>query len=324
MSQNYRNKGQTPGAPVDVSVVVPVYRASDSIRELYERLRSVLESLALEFEILFIEDHGGDDSWEIIEDLSSQDARVRGIQLSRNFGQHAATICGFAHSRGNLVATIDDDLEQAPEDLSLLYEKAQEGHDLVYGVQQDRSHPEWRNFASKLARRLLKSAIPSLHHDYTSFRLLRGSLAREIPKFDSPYPFVDGYLTWLVHGYATVNLPHHPRQQGTSGYTFRKLLAHTTNIMVTYSIVPLRLAILMGLASICLGIAWLVLILLGNFFGWVTVTGFTSIMAAIILFGGIQLLILGIIGEYIGRMNLRYSKKPPFKVGSLTRGERNG
>ena len=306
---------------IRLSVVVPVYRSQATLPELHRRLVAALEPVEPSFEILLVEDCGGDDSWSVIQSLAAADSRVRGIPLSRNFGQHAATICGFAQAHGQWIATRDDDLEQAPENLPDLYRKAREGHDLVYGVYPQRSHKTWRNATSAIARWLFNKAIPSLNYEYTSFRVIRGDLARELQRFDSPFPFVDGYLSWLTNRCASVEVPHGARVSGSSNYTFRKLLTHTINIFVTFSDMPLRMASWLGLLSFLLGMGWLAFIVLRFLVGGISVSGFASIMAGILLFGGVQLLVLGVFGEYLGRINFKSSKKPLFLVGRTTGGE---
>lgn len=304
---------------VTLSVVIPVYRSETTLPELCRRITAALEARSMgPFEIVLVEDCGGDGSWQVIERLAAQDARIRGIRLSRNFGQHAATICGISQSRGVWIATMDDDLEQAPEDLPLLYDRAQEGHDLVYGIYDERSHKSWRNATSELARWMFKQAIPSLNDAYTSFRCIRGDIARTLNQFDSPFPFVDGYLCWLTNRFATVTVPHGARAHGKSNYTFRKLLTHTINIFVTFSDLPLRMASWIGMLFFVIGMAWLAVIVLGRLSGLIAVSGFASIMAAIMLFGGIQMLILGVFGEYLGRMNFKSSRKPLFLVAEST------
>lgn len=300
------------------SVVIPVYKAEKCLEELCSRLITSLETITDDFEIIFVEDCGGDGSWEIILELACHDNRVMGIQLSRNFGQHAATICGFSHAQGQWIATLDDDLEQSPENLPVLYQKAMEGFDLVYGVYPERNHSIWRNVTSGIARFLFNKAIPSLNYAYTSFRMIRGDIARALPQFDSPFPFVDGYLSWLTNRYATVEVPHSNRKFGSSNYTIRKLVTHTVNIFVTFSDLPLRLSTWMGLFAFILGVFWLFAIVTRYLFGGISVSGYASIMAGILLFGGVQLLILGIFGEYLGRMNFKSSKKPLFLVGHRT------
>lgn len=297
-----------------VSVVVPVYRSAATLPQLHERVTRALDAAGERFELLLVEDCGGDGSWATIEALCAKDSRVRGIKLSRNFGQHAATICGISRSLGEWIVTLDDDLEQPPEHIPALLQKAREGYALVYGVFPQRSHDSWRNLTSNVARKLFSLAIPSLNDDYTSFRVIDRAVAAKLIDFDSPFPFVDGYLSWLTNNYATVPVPHDARAQGHSNYNFRKLLTHTVNIFVTFSDLPLRIASWVGLAASLLGLGWFTVILMRYLFGGITVAGYASVMAGIILFGGIQLLILGIFGEYLGRMNFKSSRKPLFLV----------
>lgn len=307
-----------PVLSIRLSVVVPVYRSQATLPELHRRLVAALEAAEPSFEIVLVEDCGGDDSWRVINEIAAMDKRVRGIQLSRNFGQHAATICGFAQARGEWIATLDDDLEQTPEKLPDLYRKAIEGYDLVYGIYPHRNHRAWRNVTSAIARWLFNKAIPSLNYTYTSFRVIRGDIARELQRFDSPFPFVDGYLSWLTNRYASIEVPHGTRINGTSNYTFHKLITHTVNIFVTFSDLPLRMASWLGLVTFLMGMAWLGVILSRYLLGGISVSGFASIMAGILLFGGVQLLVLGIFGEYLGRMNFKSSKKPLFLIGRRT------
>ena len=305
-----------PPAQVCLSVVTPVYRSRQSLRELYRRLVTALETITPDFEILMVEDSGGDGSWELIRQLAEEDSRVRGIKLSRNFGQHAATICGISKSRGDWIVTLDDDLEQPPEAIPALYDKAREGFALVYGVYPARTHARWRNATSDIARWLFGLAIPSLNYEYTSFRVVDRRIAVALAEFDSPFPFVDGYLSWLTNSYATVTVNHASRRHGRSNYGFRRLLIHTINIFVTFSDLPLRLATWIGIVAFLVGMGWLATILVRAILGGITVSGYASVMAGIILFGGIQLLILGIFGEYLGRMNFKSSKKPLYLVSS--------
>jgi polyisoprenyl-phosphate glycosyltransferase len=301
-----------------ISVVIPVYRSERSLDELYRRLVPPLEAISEDFEILFVDDCGGDNSWAVISNLAAQDRRVKGIQLSRNFGQHAATICGISRSKGAWIITLDDDLEHQPEYIPDLYRKALEGYSLVYGVYNERTHSAWRNITSQIARKLFNLAIPSLNYEYTSFRVIHHTVAHALGGFDSPFPFVDGYLSWLTNSYSTVKIQHSPRAHGKSNYDFRKLLRHTINIFVTFSDVPLRVSSWIGLMSFVIGMVWFAFIVFYRLIGGITVSGFASLMAGIVLFGGIQLLVLGTIGTYLGRMNFKSSQKPLYLVSRET------
>lgn len=301
-----------------LSVVVPVYRSAGVLPELHRRLTEALVQLNEDYEILLVEDCGGDNSWEVIEAIAQRDTHVHGIKLSRNFGQHAATICGISKAQGKYIITLDDDLEHPPEAIPQLIAKAREGYALVYGIFKSRTHSRWRNFTSGLARRAFNKAIPTLNYEYTAFRVIDSGIAKALAEFDSPFPFVDGYLSWLTNNYATVEVPHSQRAEGTSNYNFRKLFIHTINIFVTFSDLPLRMATWIGLTAFFIGMAWLAVIAGRYLIGGISVSGYASIMAGILLFGGVQLLVLGIFGEYLGRMNFKSSKKPLFLVGRTT------
>jgi glycosyltransferase involved in cell wall biosynthesis len=304
----------TTPARTHLAIVVPVYKAEGTIAALCERLVAAAEAITPDFEVLLVEDCGGDRSWEIIETLSRQDSRIRGIQLSRNFGQHAATLCGIAQTDARWIATIDCDLEQRPEDLMALYTKAQEGHDLIYGTFPARSHAFWRNWTSELARFMFRVAIPSLNFEYTSFRLINGRLAHALTEFNAPFPFIDGYLSWVCNRYATVVVSHDERAVGESTYTFRKLLTHTINIFVTFSDLPLKFASWIGLVAFLIGAIMTIVIVLQRLLGGITVSGYASMMAGLVSFGGLQLLVLGIFGEYLARINHKTSRKPLYLV----------
>jgi len=305
------------GEKIEISVIVPVYRSNEHLISLYAQLVESLEKLKKPFEMIFVEDCGGDKSWDALQKIASQDNRVVSIKLSKNFGQHAATICGIAHGKGNWIVTIDDDLEQDPNEIVALYNEAIKGYDLVYGVFDDRSHSLWRNFTSVSARKLFTIAIPSLNYEYTSFRIIKSHIAKRLDQFDSPYPFIDGYLSWLTNNYSTVKVSHSERGSGTSNYTFTKLMRHTINIFVSFSELPLKFSSWIGLFTSGLGLLWLLFILVGKLLGAVTLSGYPSIMAAILFFGGIQLIVLGVIGEYISRINFKTSKQPLYIVGQI-------
>lgn len=303
---------------LSVSVVVPVYRGAHSLDKLRQRLDAALTAAALTYEIIFVEDCGGDESWVILQRMAREYPSVRAFKLSKNFGQHPATLCGISKAKARWVVTIDDDLEQPPENIPELVRKAQEGHALVYGVNTSRSHALWRNLTSEIARKLFKLAIPTLNAQYSSMRVIDRRIALELERFQSPFPFVDGYLSWLTNDYATVVVPHDARAAGTSNYNLGRLLAHMINIFVTFSDLPLRAATWLGLLASLGGGFWGIVIISARLFGSTGVSGYTSLMAGITFLGGIQLLILGVFGQYLARINFRTTNMPVFLVSQST------
>jgi len=299
---------------MQISVVIPVYKSEQTLVQLHRRLSDVLNQHDIEYEIILVEDCGGDNSWQVIQNILAEDKRVVGVRLTRNFGQHAATICGIAYAKGEWIVTMDDDLEQNPDDILRLISKAEEGKDLVYGVYPTRSHASWRNVTSSIMRKLFDLAIPNMNYNYSSFRVIRRDVAKAITTFDSPYPFIDGYLSWITHNYGTVEVEHHSRFHGQSTYTFTKLLKHSINIFVTFSDLPLKLVTWIGFVAFLIGAVWGSSIILMNLFGNVVASGFSSLMSGVVFFGGLNMLILGILGEYIGRINFKVTKKPLYMV----------
>jgi len=201
-----------------ISIVVPVYRAEGSLNELYRRLVATLEREALEFEILFVEDCGGDKSWEVIQELANSDVRVRGLRMSRNFGQHSALLCGIRAAGKEVVVTLDDDLQNPPEDIPKLLAKLTEGHDVVYGTPEGGQHGFYRNMASRITKLALQSAMGVENAGKTSaFRVFRTELRNAFRDYRNPSVNLDVLLSWGTTRFSTVTVQHEPRQEGSSG-----------------------------------------------------------------------------------------------------------
>ncbi len=307
-----------PPAPAfDVSIVVPVYGGSAALAELRERLAASMAQAGLSYELILVDDRGQKEAWSTILDLANQHDAVIGVRLSRNFGQHAATICGIERARGRWIVTMDDDLEHAPESIASLLELGSEQHPLVYGVFPRRTHAGYRNLSSELMRRTLKRAFPDLNEDYSSFRAIHHSLARQLPGFKLSKPYIDGMLSWLTSSVRTVEIDHGERRHGESTYTLRKLLSHAVNIFVTFSHLPLRIASYAGATLAVASFAYMLYVLYAYLTGSVTNPGYTSLMSVVLFACGIQLLILGVLGEYIGRLMGAAYRKPVYLVENV-------
>ena len=299
-----------------ISIVIPAYKSKNSLKPLYERISSTFDEE--EYEIIIVDDYSNDGTWDVIEYLSKLDSRVRGIKLSRNYGQHPATICGIVNSKGKWVATIDDDLEQSPEDLRKLLSKALEGYDLVYGNYKTKTHPFWRILSSKLLKFILSKTIISFN-GWSSIRVVRGRLARKISEFSTSTPIVDGYLAWIIKNYAIVKINQNKRFTGGSNYNFRKLIRLGLNFFLEFSNSPLRFVGILGVFMSLLGLFMLIFILYAKIYGLIAVVGYASIMSAILFFSGVQFLILSILGEYIAFINSKVSNKPIFTISIDTK-----
>lgn len=301
----------------DVSIVVPVYGGASMLEELHRRVAETLEAAGYLFELILVDDRGHEGNWNAISALSERDPRVVGIRLTKNFGQHAATICGLANATGRWVVTMDEDLEHPPEALPAMLQACQERAPLVYGVFPKRKHAWHRNLTSEMMRRTLKRAFPDLNEDYTSFRAMRVALAHRLAQFDLSRPYIDGMLSWITNSVATVQVHHGDRASGESAYTFRKLISHALNIFITFSQLPLRLASYAGAAIACSSFIYMIYILVARLTGWVTSPGYASIMSVVLFACGIQLIILGVVGEYIGRLMAAAYRKPVYVIESI-------
>jgi glycosyltransferase involved in cell wall biosynthesis len=304
-----------------VSIVVPVYGGSAALAELCERTSATMAVVGCRYELILVDDRGQKEAWPIICSLAERYEEVVGLRLGRNFGQHAATICGIAHARGEWIVTMDDDLEHPPEAIPALLAGSDGEHPLIYGVFARRTHAGYRNLSSELMRRTLKRAFPDLNENYTSFRAIHASLARHLADFGLSKPYIDGMLSWMTSSVRTIEVEHGERRHGESTYTLRKLLSLATNIFVTFSHLPLRIASYGGAALALVSFAYLLYVLYGHLSGNITNPGYTSLMSVVLLACGIQLLILGVIGEYIGRLMGAAYRKPVYLVESRVGGD---
>ena len=299
---------------IDVTVVVPVFGGSDALAELHQRLAASMAKAGLSWELILVDDRGRPQSWPAIRALANNSKEVTGLRLSRNFGQHAATICGIEHARGRWIITMDDDLEHPPEAIASMLEAGSEETPLVYGLFPRRTHSGARNLSSELMRWTLKRAFPELNEHYSSFRAIHAPLARQLTGFRLARPYIDGMLSWMTSSAKTVEVAHGEREHGESAYTWRKLISHALNIFVTFSHLPLRIASYGGAAIAAISFLYMMYVVYGYFSGQITNPGYTSLMSVILFACGIQLLILGIIGEYLGRLMGATYRKPVYLV----------
>ena len=309
---------KTPDMP-SVSVVIPVYRAGDSLPPLHQRLCNVLEGLRREFEILFVEDCGGDHSWDLIQALAAADPRVRGFQMSRNYGQHNAVLCGIREARGEVIVTMDDDLQHPPEELPKLLAKLDEGWDVVYGPPIDEQHGLLRDLASRITKFVLQTSMGAETARQTSaLRVFRTRLREAFERYRSPFVSIDVLLTWGTTRFAAVPVEHAPRQFGDSGYTTRKLITHAVNMITGFSVMPLRVASMAGIGFSLFGVLVFVYVIGRYLMIGESVPGFPFLASIIAIFSGVQLFALGIIGEYLARMHFRSMERTPYLVAEDT------
>jgi undecaprenyl-phosphate 4-deoxy-4-formamido-L-arabinose transferase len=302
-----------------LSAVIPVFRSATLLPELLRRLEPVLAAASPRYEVLLVDDASPDESWSTIEKLAAQHRAVRGIALGRNYGQHAAVLSGILEARGDVVVTLDDDLQHPPEEIPKLLAKLAEGFDVVYGAPREEQHGFLRDLASRVTKLALRTAMGvDVARDVSAFRAFRTRLREAFRDYRSPYVSIDVLLSWGTTRFAAVPVRHDPRRAGASSYTLGKLASHALNMATGWSVVPLRLASLVGFAFTLFGTGVLALVLARYFIEGASVPGFPFIASVVAIFSGAQLFALGIIGEYLARMHFRMMGRPAFTVRSRT------
>ena len=298
-----------------LSVVVPVYNSADILPKLVDRLNGVLEPMLVDYELVLVNDGSADDSWSCIVALAGEEPNVRGLDLVRNFGQHAATLAGIRAARGDVVVTIDDDLQNPPEEIPHLLNKLNEGYDVVYAVAITGDRGFARNVLTWVTKRALRIAVgPHVPTNVSGYRAFHTRLRRSFEDFRSPYVSVDVLLSWGARTFTSVPVRHEPRHDGRSGYTYGALATHALNVLTGFTTRPLRVVSLIGLAAMVFGAGVLAYVLGYYIVNDGDVPGFPFLASIITIFAGVQLLSLGTIGEYIARMHMRLMGQPPFTV----------
>lgn len=305
-----------------ISVVVPVYNSEASLENLVSRLGPVLAAISDRVELILVDDGSKDESWDVIRALAEEHPWIVGIALMRNYGQHNAVLCGTRAARYDVIVTMDDDLQHPPEEVPKLLKKLDEGYDVVYGRPEREQHGFFRNLASVITKIVLQSAMGAeTARGVSAFRAFRTELRAAFEGYRSPYVSVDVMLTWATTRFAAVTVQHHPRAAGASNYTFWKLVTHALNMMTGFTSVPLQLASILGFAFTCFGIAILAYVLARYFITGGSVPGFPFLASTIAIFSGVQLFVLGIIGEYLARMHFKMMDRPTYVVRFCSRHE---
>lgn len=295
-----------------VSVIVPVFNSADTVSLLVDRIARVLTAEHRQFEIILVDDGSRDESWKQIVAVAESTPAIVPVRLTRNFGQHNALLCGLRKARYAITVTIDDDLQHPPEEIPRLLKGLTEA-DVIYGAPTKQQHGFLRNLASTMTKIALSGAMGAENARHLSaFRAFRTSLRDGSDGFSAPNVSIDVLLTWATTRFTYIEVEHHPRTQGTSNYTVRRLLAHALNMITGFSILPLQIASFLGLSATLFGGGLLIYLLIRWAIGGAIVPGFTFIASAIVLFGGVQLFALGLIGEYIARIHVRSMGRPAY------------
>jgi undecaprenyl-phosphate 4-deoxy-4-formamido-L-arabinose transferase len=296
------------------SIVIPTFRSTNILENLVEEIVCEMKKNNFDFEIILVLDGGKNEVWQSISSIKNKFAsNIKAIKLSKNFGQHNATIAGFKYCLGDYIITMDEDLQHSPKDiLHLINKQKKMNADVVYGKFEIKKHNLFRNYTSWALKQILKKGVPDLHHDYSSFRLIKSNIAKQTLLMNNAFTFLDGYLSWITNNVESVVVSHSEDATGKSSYTMRKLIQHSLNILFTFSDLPVKILTWFSLLFFTLSTFYSGYILLRKFILNDFAKGFPTFAIMIGLGLGLIFLGLSIIGQYLIRINSKTTQRPTF------------
>jgi len=305
-----------------LSIVVPVYRGAATIGSLVAALAALAPRIEGGLEIVLVNDGSPDESGAVCRELvrSTTSLDVTLVEHARNYGEHNAVMTGLRHARGGHVITMDDDLQNPPEEVARLFAHCRDGGwDVVYTRYARKQHALWRNLGSRFANKVadwLLDKPPGLY--LSSFRCMNALVARNVARYTGPYPYVDGLILQVTQRIDSIEVRHLPRAEGRSNYTLRRLTRLWLNLATSFSLLPLRLAMLAGVTIGGLGFLGAIYVVIEALLGH-TPEGWASTMVVLLIMGGMQFVLLGILGEYVGRSLLTMGGKPQATIREIVR-----
>lgn len=302
---------QTP----QISIVIPAYRSGNILPKLFEQLSGMLAQHFSSYEVVLVDDCSPDNTWKAIETICQATPWVKGIGLRKSAGQHGAIVAGLNYASGEVIVTMDDDLQHSPADVPTLYEKIREGYDVCYTEFDQRNHEKWKIWGSQFNNLVASWLLKKPYDLYlSSFKSFHRDIKDEIIKYQGPFPYVDGLILSVTRSITTIKVVHHARLEGESNYNMSKLVRLWLHMATNFSIFPLRLASYLGIAFSFMGFFLAVGLIVMKLFSNDTPAGWTSLAVAILVIGGIQLLAIGAIGEYLGRAFLLLNRQPQYVI----------
>jgi glycosyltransferase involved in cell wall biosynthesis len=298
------------------SIVVPVYKSETTLCELYERIDKAFALVDADYELILVEDCGGDNSWPVMQSLRRSDNRVKIVRLTKNFGQHNALMCGFTFATGQYVITMDDDLQNPPEEIEKLINAIKNSeYDVVYGVPEQQRQNVIRKLSSMiyslLNARIFKK-VAGLR--ISNFRIVRKSIVEQILKINTPNPIVGHLILKVTERVGAVAVIHHERFSGSTTYSTSKLVKHFLHGVLYNSTLPLKLVLVMGVTCLFITAILASYYLYSYLIGSISVSGFTTLVLLILFFSGIIMFSMGIIGEYLLRIIQEVSRPPQYVI----------
>ena len=304
----------------EISIVIPVYNSHECVAELSRQIADSLQGI--DYEQIMVNDCSRDSSWEEIQKAAAANKNLLGINLRKNGGQDSAILTGLNYASGKWVVIMDDDLQHSPYDIPKLYEEAKKGFDVVYADFDTKKQRLWKNLGSWFNGKISEIALEKPKEIYLSpFKIIARPIVQEMIKFNNLFPYIDGLIFQVTKNITQIAIEHHKRELGKSNYNLIKSIKVFLRMLFGFSTMPLAIASFMGFTSAFVGLIFAIVYLVEYFTGKADVTGWTTLVVLILILGGLILVSLGIIGEYLGRMYLTINNYPKFIVKDTTEGK---
>ncbi len=309
-----------------ISFVIPCYRSAESLPGVVKEVERTMDGLKdYDYELVLVNDCSPDNTFEVIRSLCMEHNNIKGVNLARNFGQHAALMAGFRQVKGDIVVCLDDDGQTPADEVGKLLDKINEGADVVYAKYGHKQHSWFRNFGSKVNELMTRFMLGKSKELYlSSYFAARRFIIDEITRYENCFPYVIGLVLRTTKNIVNVEVSHREREIGTSGYTLGKLLGLWFNGFIGFSVKPLRVATVCGGGFAVIGFLYALYIIIRKLVDPNVVLGFSSLMSALLVIGGMMMLMLGLIGEYIGRIYITMNSSPQYVVREIVGGEEKG
>lgn len=303
-----------------ISFVIPCYASEKTIAGVVEEIEVTVKSRTeYDYEIILVNDHSPDNVWQEIKRLAEENSHIKGISFSKNFGQHSALMAGYRQAKGDIIISLDDDGQTPADELYRLIDKLDEGYDVVYATYDNKKHSRFRNFGSKINNYMCEKLLGKPKGlMVTSYFAMRDFVAREICRYENPYTYVIGLVFRTTNNIGTIAVNHREREVGQSGYSLSKLIGLWMNGFTAFSIKPLRMASFTGVIFAILGFLYVIYIIINKIVNPNVPVGWSSTGAIILIVGGVILCVLGMLGEYLGRVYISLNKSPQYVIREQT------
>lgn len=298
-----------------ISFVIPCYGSEKTIAIVVNDILETMKSLSYEYEIIAVNDSSPDNVWLKIKELSQQYSFIKAISFAKNFGQHAALMSGYRIADGDYVVTLDDDGQTPVNEVQNLINKIEEGYDVVYAYYPKRKDNTFRKFGTWLNNLMSEKLIgkPKGVH-FTSYFIMRKFVCNELVRYNNPYPYIWGLVARTTKNITNTPIHHQEREEGKSGYTLKKLMSLWMNGFTAFSVVPLRIATLLGIVIAFLSFLFIIYLIVSKLMNPDMAAGYASTMSVILFIGGVIMILIGMLGEYIGRIYISINNSPQYVI----------